>query len=220
MPSLLSSWSTSYSPFTRIKHSFRIAVPIPPDRLTAEDVISALHEHSNCLTLQALTTGYREIPTSSTERQGQDSRSPAFSDPYFTNHTKTNTSTDDRVKSYLVTEGVPIIPGLGDWGKKFITFPVWFMDTARGVRTRGDAPMGVTVWAEYSVESQNWNQGQGQAEAVLVEDVTVECARVMMPFVRRNAAHAHRGICRKILARVEAEKWVVVNAGSEGGGYE
>lgn len=110
--SFLSSWTASCSPFTRISHSFRIAVPIPTDRLTADDVIAALHNHANCPTLQALTTGYREIPTTTTEQQQQQD-SPAFSDPFFTN-TNTNDNVKGVVKSYLVTEGVPIIPGTGD----------------------------------------------------------------------------------------------------------
>lgn len=184
-----SSWWSNYSPLTRISNSLRIVVPIPPD-LNRNDVISALHNHANCLNLQALTRGYKEVPT--TERN-----SPVYNDPFFTsvvrdrggnNHdlnvdddgsgdvdvTATGSDTDNdndnnndndndpaaaaavrTIKSYLVTEAVVIIPGMtGDWGKTFITFPAWFMDTRTGLRTRADGPMGVRLWAEYQVEKK------------------------------------------------------------------
>ncbi|KAK9336303.1 hypothetical protein V1521DRAFT_437229 [Lipomyces starkeyi] len=80
-----------------------------PSSLAPADMISALHIHQNCLTPQALTTGYKVAPTTC----------PAvLSDLYFS---PTDTAP---IKSYEITEGVIIIPGIGDWGKKFITFPV------------------------------------------------------------------------------------------------
>ncbi|KAL1965735.1 hypothetical protein VTN77DRAFT_5235 [Rasamsonia byssochlamydoides] len=251
-----SSWPTTYSPLTRTTHTLRIAVPIPTDLLSPiEDVIPALHNHANCISLQALTSGYREVPTR------EDS--PAYSDPYFTAAagSRNDNNVGDRIKSYLITEGVVLIPGIGNWGKKFITFPAWFMDTERGLRTRADAPMGVRVWAEWRVEEKHAPAGIGQAETqegtqtrhqedrgtqeqeqeqaqaqmqilppdptpssssnspagdqpvlpnqtdwLLTEVVTVECARWMMPLVRKNMADAHREICEKIIKRLEGEK--------------
>ncbi|KAK9357214.1 hypothetical protein V1504DRAFT_94205 [Lipomyces starkeyi] len=180
---------------SRSSHTLQITAPLPSS-LTPADMISALHVHENCLTLQALTTGYKEVPTTC----------PAvLSDPYFS---ATDTAP---IKTYEVTEGVIIIPGIGDWGKKFITFPVWFQDTPSGLKTRADAPAGVVVRAEWRVQpgaayGEVEGEGDRYMQWTLVEDVTVQCAWWLIAFVKKNMEHAHRDICRKLVEKVEEGK--------------
>ncbi|KAK9491033.1 hypothetical protein V1508DRAFT_399339 [Lipomyces doorenjongii] len=167
-----------------------------PSCLTPADMISALHVHDNCLTLQALTTGYREVPTTGPT---------VLSDPYFS---PTDTAP---IKTYEVTEGVIIIPGIGDWGKKFITFPVWFQDTPTGLKTRADGPAGVVVRAEWRVQpgvahGEVEGEGDRYMQWTLLEDVTVQCAWWLISFVKKSVEHAHRDICRKLVEKMEREK--------------
>jgi hypothetical protein len=191
----------------RSSHTFKVAVLIP-DPLTPADIISALHIHSNCLTLQALTTGHKEIPTTN---------AAVLADPYFSPSADTSS-----IKTYEVTEGVIIIPGVGDWGKKFITFPANFQNTLSGLKTRADAPAGVVVRAEYNVqpggadaEVDGEGQGIGYAEWVLVEVATVECAWWLMPFVKGSMEGAHRDICRKLVAKLMRQKRAQSGAGDD-----
>jgi len=191
--------------FGRSSHSLQVTTPIPTF-LSGRDVIAGLHDHNNALTLQALTTGHKEV-----DPEGH----PVLTDPYF--------FPADRapVKCYEVTEGVVVIPGIGNWGKIFINFPAWFQDTPYGLRTRADAPGGVTVRAEWRVEParsdrSSGNGGDGsdtdeggveeQAEFLLAEDITVECASLMMPFVRLSMEGAHRDICWKLVEKLVTEK--------------
>jgi hypothetical protein len=191
---------------SRSSHTFKVAVLIP-DSLAPADIISALHIHSNCLTLQALTTGHKEIPTTDTA---------VLADPYF------SPADSSSIKTYEVTEGIIIIPGIGDWGKKYITFPARFQNTPSGLKTRADAAAGVVVRAEYSVqpggadaEVEGEGEGIGYAEWVLVEVATVECAWWLMPFVKRSMEEAHRDICRKLVTKVGRQKRARSSAGDD-----
>jgi hypothetical protein len=191
----------------RSSHSRQFTTPIPTF-LSDRDVITGLHDHNNVLTLQALITGHKEVDP--------ESYPTALTDPSFP---------ADRapVKCYEVTEGVIVIPGIGDWGKMVINFPAWFQDTPNGLYVRADPPGGVMVRAEWRVEhtgsDSNGDGGDGgdgndmdegmveeQAEFLLVEDLTVECVSWMMPFVRLTVEGAHRDICWKLVEKLANEK--------------
>jgi hypothetical protein len=188
----------------RSSHSRQFTTPIPTF-LSDRDVITALHDHDNVLTLQALITGHKEVDPENYPTVLTDPSFPADRAP---------------VKCYEVTEGVIVIPGIGDWGKKVINFPAWFQDTPNGLYVRADPPGGVMVRAEWRVEhagsSSNGDGGDGndtdegvveeQAEFLLVEDLTVECVSWMMPFVRLTVEGAHRDICWKLVEKLAAEK--------------
>ncbi|KAI0470487.1 hypothetical protein GGR56DRAFT_660559 [Xylariaceae sp. FL0804] len=179
------------------KHHLHIAVSIPA-HLTPPDIIAALHDHTNVLTLQALATGHTKAP----------STSPAtLSDPYW--HSSDQSPPID---TYHVTECITFVPGVGDWAKKHITFPSCFQDTPRGLKTRADAS-GVVVRAEFSVvrggagaEVDGEGMGIGDAEWVLVEDVELSCSWWLMPFVKGKMEGAHRDICRRLVEKVEMQK--------------
>lgn len=182
---------------TLAKHNLHVAALIP-SHLTPQDIISALHDHNTCLTLQALTTGHTKLPSTDPETK---------KDTYWYPH-------DIRpITTYEVTECVTIVPGIGDMGKKFITFPSCFQDTPHGIKTRADTS-GVVLRAEFRViqggmddgEVDGEGQGIGYADWVLVEDVEVQTSWYMMPFVRKAMEGAHRDICRKVIEKVEMIK--------------
>lgn len=145
---------------SRASHSLTITTPIPPT-LPPARVISALHNHTTILSLQALTTDYEDIPLSQLAA-AEITQADAYFQPIYSIDPTTTSS--NNLKQYLATEAIPIIPGAGDWAKIFLSFPVWFQDTRSGVRTRADAPGGVVVRAQYTVQtrqSQDQDQDQG-----------------------------------------------------------
>ena len=183
---------------TLAKHNLHVAALIPP-HLSPSDVISALHDHNTCLTLQALTTGHTKLPET---------------DPATKKDTYWYPPDIHPITTYAVTECVTVVPGIGELGKKYITFPSCFQDTPHGIKTRADATGGVTLRAEFRViqggadggEVDGEGEGVGYADWVLVEDVEVTCAWYMMPFVRKAMEGAHRDICRKVVEKVEMIK--------------
>lgn len=182
---------------TLAKHNLHVAALIPP-HLSPGDIIAALQDHTTCLTLQALTTQHKKLPTTSPDIRKDTYWYPPDMHP---------------ITTYSVTECVTVMPGIGAWGKKYLTFPSCFQNTPAGIKTRADAS-GVIVRAEFRVikggaddgEVEGEGEGIGYAEWVLVEDVEVQCAWYMMPFVRGKMESAHRDICRKVVEKVEMEK--------------
>lgn len=72
----------------------------------------------------------------------------------------------------------------------------------------------MTLRAEFRVikggsgdgEVDGEGEGIGYADWVLVEDVEVQCAWYMMPFVKGKMEQAHRDICKKVVEMVEMQK--------------
>jgi len=172
---------------------------LPPRylRITPGEVIAALQDHNTTLSLQALTTGHEKLPKTAPETLKDTYWFPTDLNP---------------VHTYSVTECVTILPGVGQMGRKNITFPSCFQNIPSGVKSRADVS-GVTVRAEYRVirggmesEVDGEGQGIGDAEWVLVEDAEVSCSWWMMPFVKGKMELAHRDICRKVIEKVEMQR--------------
>ncbi|KAL5117047.1 hypothetical protein ACEQ8H_005006 [Pleosporales sp. CAS-2024a] len=187
------------------KHNLHTAAAIPP-HIDPALVIAALHDHNTALSLQALTQGHEKLP---------------HTDPGTLKDTYWYPIDRHPLTTYLVTEVIKFIPGV-EWGKKYLKFPACFQDTPSGIRTRADAS-GVIVRADFRVvrggaaaEVEGEGGGVGDAEWVLVEDVEVTCAWWMMPFVKGKMEEAHKGICAKVVEKVEMEnrQRVVASAGS------
>lgn len=178
------------------KHNLHIAASIPP-HLTPAEVIAALHDHNTALSLQALTTGYEKLSNTAPETLQDTYWYPTDINP---------------VHTYSVTECVTVLPGMGQWGKKNITFPSCFQNIPTGIKSRADVS-GVTVRADYRVirggadgEVNGEGQGVGDADWVLVEDAEVSCSWWLMPFVKGKMEQAHRDICHKVIEKVEMQR--------------
>jgi hypothetical protein len=122
-----------------------------------------------------------------------------------------------KIATFNIYERITFIPGIAS---KEIHFPVTFQSVRDGIRTRADAPGGVTLWSEFTVERKQgdewqspspdepapygkWNPGKEEEGAYeLVESVTVETNTLLMPFVARSMEGAHRDICQKVIEEV------------------
>lgn len=178
------------------KHNLHIAASIPP-HLHPSDIIAALHDHNTALSLQGLTIGHEKLPNTAPETLKDTYWYPTDINPVYT---------------YSVTECVIILPGIGQWGKKNITFPSCFQNIPTGIKTRADAS-GVIVRADYrvikgSADGKIEGEGQGidHAEWVLAEDAEITCSGWLMPFVKGKMEQAHRDICRKVIEKVEMQR--------------
>ncbi len=176
--------------------NFHVSVPIPAD-LTQNDIISALHDHNNVLTLQAFTTGH--TLDNSTDPD-------TLNDPYW------NPINTSPITTYTVTECVPIIPDIGNLGKKCLTFPSSFQDTEQGIKTRADAPAGIIVRAEFQVASASDAGSDSEVTKradgawALVENVELTENALLMPFVKTKMEDAHKDICQKLVNMVQSSK--------------
>lgn len=181
---------------TLAKHNYHTAAPIPPS-LSPADVIEALHDHNNALTLQALTSGHTKLESIDPEIRKDTFWYPPDLHP---------------IEGYSVTEVISYMPYFS-WGKYNLTFPSCFQNTPNGLKTRADTS-GVVLRAEFrvlrgdSADSvvDGEGAGLGDVEFVLVEDVEVQCSWYMMPFVRGKMEAAHADICRKMVEKVIMEK--------------
>lgn len=173
----------------RASHSITVQVDIPPS-LSPDRVIEALHFHLNVATLQPLVQNVKMIPPS----QVEGTYFGRAEEEFF------NARPDD-LDHYEVTERITVVPGIGDWGKKDITFPARFQNTVNGIKSWADAPSGVTVHADWIVKPQEGKRGQW----VLEEQATVECAPLLMPFVRKTFVGAHSDICQRLLEKIIAQ---------------
>ncbi|KAJ4299458.1 hypothetical protein N0V90_004703 [Kalmusia sp. IMI 367209] len=177
---------------TLAKHNYHTAAAIP-SHLSPDDVINALHDHTTCLTLQALTAGHEKL----------SSTNPAtLKDTFWYPIDKYPTST------YRVTEIINYLPWFS-WSNYELTFPSCFQNTPNGLKTRADTGR-VVLRAEFRVLEGSKMEGVvdgeggglGQVDWVLVEDVEVQCSWWMMPLVRPKMEEAHRDICRKVVEKV------------------
>ncbi|KAL1652514.1 hypothetical protein SLS61_004819 [Didymella pomorum] len=192
------------------KHHLHIAASIPA-HLTPAEVIAALQDHSTTLSLQALTTKHEKLPNTAPDVLKDTYWYPIDLNP---------------VDTYSVTEVVTVLPGVGQWGRKNLTFPSCYQNIPTGIKTRADVS-GVTLRADYRVirggtdaEVDGEGQGIGDAEWVLVEDVEVSCSWWLMPFVKGKMEQAHRDICRKVIEKVEMQRRQIDLAQSVGRGQE
>ncbi|KAF3041339.1 hypothetical protein E8E12_007353 [Didymella heteroderae] len=192
------------------KYNLHIAASIPA-HLTPAEVVAALQDHSTTLSLQALTTKHEKLPNTAPDVLKDTYWYPIDLNP---------------VDTYSVTEVVTVLPGLGQWGKKNLTFPSCYQNIPTGIKTRADAS-GVIIRADYRVirggadaEVDGEGQGIGDAEWVLVEDVEVSSSWWLMPFVKGKMEQAHRDICRKVIEKVEMQRRQDNLAQSVGRGQE
>jgi hypothetical protein len=181
---------------TLAKHNYHTAAPLPP-HISPAAVLAALHDHSTCLTLQALTCGHEPLPNTD----------PAtLKDPFWYPTDKYLAST------YSVTGTIAYLPWFS-WAKYDLTFPTVFQSTPQGLKTRADTG-GVVLRAEFRVLEgsmiegvvEGEGEGVGNLEWVLAGDVEVVCAWWMMPLVRAKMEETHRDICRKVVEKVVREE--------------
>jgi hypothetical protein len=186
--------------FGRTTHAFTVSQEIPP-HIHPSTVVAALRDHPSIIRHQALVTDHRPISLPHPSYPTIPDSATVLQDDLYVSHPP-NLPTP--LCPYEITEVITIIPGVGNWAKKTLNFVTIFQDTEAGSKARAVAPGGVVVRSNFKVE-QNW-EGYNQYGWRLSEDVSAECATLLMPFVSGQLEKAHREIVAKILAQVEEQE--------------
>ncbi|KAJ2897188.1 hypothetical protein MKZ38_004871 [Zalerion maritima] len=115
----------------RTKHTLSLTIPLPRG-VSPSSLLTHVHSHEPLFRAQAFVTDFQpakcDLPS-------------ILGDPFFL---------DDglKIKSFEVTEMVPVVPGV--WSKE-VRFPAVCQNLEDGARVRADAPAGVRVWSQYRV---------------------------------------------------------------------
>lgn len=165
----------------RVTQSLHISVPIPID-VPSKTIIHLLHDHETLLSLQPLVVRTEKLPD------------------------KPDSAPD--MERYSFTESIPILPFLGTWGYKESTSTAELRDVETGVEGTAHAPAGIVVGVRWVVEEENageQEQEAARAGRVLREDLNVECAAMMMWFLKGQVETSHREMCNRIILKCQGK---------------
>ncbi|KAK0621723.1 hypothetical protein B0T17DRAFT_618135 [Bombardia bombarda] len=110
-----------------------------------------------------------------------------------------------KLSAFVVTDRVPIIPGVGSWATKDVVIPCVFQSFEHGVRCRADAQAGVTVRSSYEVRPRGHVEGgpaevrPGDGDYELVEIANIDCGSFVKAFVKRSFTNAHQDILQRVV---------------------
>ncbi|KAL3475731.1 hypothetical protein BJX99DRAFT_259168 [Aspergillus californicus] len=164
----------------RVSHSRSITIRIP-ESIDPNAIIRALHDQLAFIRLNPVITNIQEVPTDTASYKDE------WFQPVETRHP---------IKSYMLTSSITIIPGIGPRGKKHFQFQTWLGNTDSGVRTRADAPFGVSVESQWTVQ---YNAASGEEGWIMVVDRTVKCAWWLMPYVAHTYDGVHASVGRDLV---------------------
>ncbi|KAJ5861912.1 uncharacterized protein N7529_009222 [Penicillium soppii] len=128
LPSLMVNW--------RVSHSRTVTTKIP-GFADQNAIIRALHDQISFIQINPVVTNVYQVPTD-----------PAtYEDELFL-----SSKTKDPIQTYVLSNAITIIPGIGPRGRKHIQFQSWLRNTESGVKTYADAPFGVSVRSQWMVQ--------------------------------------------------------------------
>jgi hypothetical protein len=198
----------------RKTHALKVSVPIPP-HITPDEVISLLHTHAPILKQQAFVTSWQEISHVDLDQAIRNDLD------FFkaARHDAVPAPGEPEVKIYSVTEAVPLIPHVGKWAEKAITFPSRMQNVRNGVRAQANAPGGIIVKSDFRVEKADINsiidgriksesdgEGEGSSLWQLTEESEIEANSLLLPLVAGDMEKAHLDLCKKVIQMlVDAE---------------
>ncbi|PWY89508.1 hypothetical protein BO94DRAFT_38548 [Aspergillus sclerotioniger CBS 115572] len=164
----------------RISKTRRVSTKIP-DSINPDAVIQALHDHKAFIALNPVIVDLTQVQTDPVIYENEWFQTPETQDP---------------IETYMINSIITIIP-VSYWGKHHIQFPTWLRNTETGVKTKADAPLGVIVGSQLSVQPENTGGW------MLVVDLNVKCVWWVMPFVAWTYDQVYANIVRDLLKSQE-----------------
>ncbi|KAI0442487.1 hypothetical protein F4803DRAFT_371883 [Xylaria telfairii] len=197
--SFLSSTSTSVN-----------ASPIPSS-VRKEDAVALLHDHEFFLLCDPHHLSHKTLP-----QPPETEKEPA--------------SVDAARKHFKLPEALePVVGPAGPVVKVYevvddLPNPVWsshvvsreeFVDHDEGMWVRIRSPMGVVMETRWSVREKN-ETGDAEGSLELVEDVLINCSRLVMGIVKGQVENNWRGIHKQLIDKLvkDAEAGDKATAGS------
>jgi hypothetical protein len=120
-----------------------------PNSANPDAIVKSLHDQVRFIRLNPVITSINQVPTD-----------PAINEDEWLS----SADSQDPIETYLLTSTIVIIPVIGSWGEKQIHFETWLRNTETGVKTKADAPFGVSV-------RSHWTVLKGSSESELPSDV-------------------------------------------------
>ena len=135
------------------------------------EILSALHNHSQMITLNPLVISHVPAPTDNSE---------------------TSVST-----TYSITERISYLP-FHLWDSEF-TFTASFENTSSGLDTVTHAPAGVDLDSRWKVLSVGALLGRNDHKGCWLEEtVKVTCSILLMPYVKSSMKGSHAELRRRL----------------------
>ncbi|KAI1122398.1 mediator complex subunit MED14 [Nemania abortiva] len=172
--------------------------PIPPS-VRKEDAVALLHDHEFFLLCDPHHLSHKTLPQpaeTEADPASVDAARKAFKLPEGLEplvSTKTNEGPGPVVKVYEVVDNLPN--------------PVWsshvvsreeFVDHDEGTWVRIRSPLGVVMETRWSIREKN--EGGGVLE--LVEDIVINCSRLVMGIVKGQVDNNWKGIHKKLIDKL------------------
>lgn len=145
--------------------------------------IAMLHDHEFFIRCDPHMTKYEALPAQTS------------SDPTPTAPSNLNLAPIAPPKFYTVTDRIHALPA-GLWDSDVVS-KYEFFDLENGVFIRVHSPMGIvieTIWQISEVEGGNTHE--------LVEDITIQCSRVLVGTVKSSCESGWKGVHGKMLDRL------------------
>jgi hypothetical protein len=168
-------------------HSLTVTGDIPL-HVSPENAIRLLHDHVALILLQPLVTSAVAVPAPPGFHFSGPGEEAHFGGPNSLAH----------LHHYTVSETITLIPGIGAWGKKSISFDARFLDTPEGVKGYSDAGLGVGVYSTFTVQPKEGGEGGW----VLRQDVRAECPWLLMPLIKLSFQTAQEGWHKNVIAKL------------------
>ncbi|PYH86740.1 hypothetical protein BO82DRAFT_397316 [Aspergillus uvarum CBS 121591] len=103
------------------------------------------------------------------------------------------------IQTYVLSQVITMVPGASGWGQKHIQFETWLRDTPTGVKTRADAPFGVSVASHWAVEpTALLSDPQDPQDWRITVQRRITCVWWMMPFVAYTYDEVHASVLRDL----------------------
>ncbi|OJK02156.1 hypothetical protein ASPACDRAFT_1854147 [Aspergillus aculeatus ATCC 16872] len=172
----------------RVSNNRTVTTAIPASA-NPDTIRQLLQDQPLFIKLNPVVTGLSLAPTASERYEDEWLQTPA----------KAGTRTPP-IQTYLLSQAITVMPGAGGWGQKHIHFETWLRDTPTGVKTRADAPFGVSVASHWAVEpTALLSDSQGPQEWRLTVQRRITCVWWMMPFVAYTYDEVHASVIRDLI---------------------
>ncbi|KAI1178707.1 hypothetical protein F4777DRAFT_536460 [Nemania sp. FL0916] len=174
-----------------------------PSSVRKEDAVALLHDHEFFLLCDPHHASHKTLPQPSETASSADSvdaarrhfKLPNTLEPVL--ETRTNAGPGPVVKIYEVVDHMPNPV----WSSNVISREE-FVDHGAGIWVRIRSPLGVVMETMWSIRETSTSSG-GEGEGLeLVEDVVINCSRLVMGIVKGQVENNWKGIHTQIIDKL------------------
>ncbi|PYI35336.1 hypothetical protein BP00DRAFT_492505 [Aspergillus indologenus CBS 114.80] len=171
----------------RVSNTRTVTAEIPASA-NPDTIRQLLQDQPLFIRLNPVVTGINLAPTAPERYEDEWLQTPEAEPP---------------IQTYVLSQAITMLPGTSGWGQKHIQFETWLRDTPTGVKTRADAPFGVSVASHWAVEPtallSDPQDPQGPRDWRITVQRRITCVWWMMPFVAYTYDEVHASVLRDLI---------------------